>query len=112
MRRDGYATIDRVGWELVDFTDHPIRGHTFFEIMSQDPFERFERSRGGLLIPVVVFILGAVPTAIAIRAMSHLAVLEDDPVEAAPAPDGEVEEATIIEAIPDIGTDNEEPAPL
>lgn len=44
--------------------------------MSDDPFERFERSRGGLLIPLLLFILGAVPTTLAIGSMSQLAVVE------------------------------------
>jgi hypothetical protein len=45
--------------------------------MTNDPFERFERSRGGLLIPVLLFILGAVPTALAIRALHDLEVSEE-----------------------------------
>ena len=47
--------------------------------MNDDLFQRFERSRGGLLIPVLLFILGAVPTILALRAMNPLAVLQDAP---------------------------------
>jgi hypothetical protein len=42
------------------------------DIMSDDPFQRFERSRGGLLIPLCLFVLGAVPTALAIDAINKL----------------------------------------
>ena len=42
-----------------------------------DPFERFERSRGGLLIPVLLFFAGAVPTIVAIRALDGLIAIED-----------------------------------
>jgi hypothetical protein len=37
-----------------------------------DPFAQFERSRAGLLIPLVLFVVGAVPTAAAIGAMASL----------------------------------------
>ncbi len=45
-----------------------------------DPFEQFERSRNGLVIPLVLFFAGAVPTALAIRAMT---VIEATQAEAA-----------------------------
>lgn len=34
-----------------------------------DPFEQFERSRSGLVIPLLLFLAGAVPTAVGISAM-------------------------------------------
>ena len=47
--------------------------------MSDDPFARFERSRGGLLIPVALFVLGAVPTGLAIGALDRLETIEEAP---------------------------------
>ena len=41
-------------------------------LMSNDPFERFERSRSGWLIPLLLFVLGAIPTTFAIRAIDDL----------------------------------------
>jgi hypothetical protein len=49
--------------------------------MMEDPFEQFERSRGGLLIPVLLFLVGMVPTAMAIRAMGDLESGEGDAAE-------------------------------
>ena len=40
--------------------------------MCDDPFEQFERSRRGVLIPVVVFVLGAALTVVAINALHRL----------------------------------------
>lgn len=45
--------------------------------MTHDPFERLERSRGGLWIPALLFVLGAVPTALAIRALDEIEGRED-----------------------------------
>ncbi len=50
----------------------------------EDPFEQFERSRGGLLIPVLLFLVGMVPTSLAIRAMGDLRAGEGDAAELAP----------------------------
>lgn len=44
--------------------------------MSEDPFARFERSRGGWVIPVVIFLCGAIPTTMAIRAVDRMALIE------------------------------------
>lgn len=44
--------------------------------MSEDPFARFERSRGGWLIPVAIFLLGAVPTVLAIRTIDGMALMQ------------------------------------
>ena len=37
--------------------------------MSTDPFEKFERSRGGLIIPLAVFVLGGCLTYAAVRSL-------------------------------------------
>ena len=52
----------------------------------EDPFEQFERSRGGLLIPVLLWLVGMVPTAMAIRAMGALEAsqVQDDAAEVVP----------------------------
>ena len=52
----------------------------------EDPFEQFERSRGGLLIPVLLLLVGMVPTAMAIRAMGALEAsqVQDDAAEVVP----------------------------
>ena len=52
----------------------------------EDPFEQFERSRGGLLIPVLLWLVGMVPTAMAIRAMGALdaSQVQDDAAEDVP----------------------------
>ena len=42
--------------------------------MNADAFERFEKSRGGLLIPVVVFVLGAIATVVAMIAVQRVAL--------------------------------------
>lgn len=42
--------------------------------MHGDAFERFETSRGGLLIPVLLFLLGAIATVVAVRAINDLAI--------------------------------------
>ena len=42
--------------------------------MSNDPFARFESSRGGWLIPVVLFVVGAMGTMVGIRAIHGLEV--------------------------------------
>ena len=44
--------------------------------MSEDPFARFERSRRGWVIPVVIFLCGAIPTTMAIRAVDRMALIE------------------------------------
>ena len=44
--------------------------------MNGDPFERFERSRGGLLIPVLIFIVGAVLTTFAVSSLNQLIRME------------------------------------
>ena len=50
--------------------------NTLSSIMSGDPFERFERSRGGLLIPVLIFIVGAMLTTLALRSLDDLVSLK------------------------------------
>ena len=45
--------------------------------MSGDPFERFERSRGGLLIPLLIFIIGAMLTTLALGSLDDLVSMED-----------------------------------
>lgn len=35
--------------------------------MTDDPFARFERSRSGLLIPVVIFVIGALVTLVSME---------------------------------------------
>ncbi|MEM1071179.1 MAG: hypothetical protein AAGG48_10520 [Planctomycetota bacterium] len=49
--------------------------------MSEDPFERFERSRGGWLIPIALFIAGSIATAIAIQKISLLDMAEQVPAD-------------------------------
>lgn len=44
--------------------------------MHEDPFSRFERSRGGLLIPVAVFCVGAFVTLVSIELINRVAVDE------------------------------------
>lgn len=44
--------------------------------MSEDPFAEFERSGGGWVIPIALFVLGAIPTTFAIRAIHELSVAE------------------------------------
>ncbi len=52
----------------------------------EDPFEQFERSRGGLLIPVLLLLVGMVPTAMAIRARGafEASQVQDDAAEVVP----------------------------
>lgn len=45
--------------------------------MSHDPFEQFERSRGGFLIPMVIFALGAGLTVFAIDVLHEVRVREE-----------------------------------
>lgn len=40
--------------------------------MHEDPFARFERSRGGWLIPIAVFVAGAIGTTIALNMVHRL----------------------------------------
>ncbi|QDT05709.1 hypothetical protein K227x_41120 [Rubripirellula lacrimiformis] len=42
--------------------------------MSNDPFARFESSRGGWLIPILLFVIGALGTMVGIRAIHGLEV--------------------------------------
>ncbi len=46
------------------------------KLMNGDPFEQFERSRGGLLIPVLIFIVGAVLTTFAVSSLNRLVRVE------------------------------------
>ena len=71
--------------------------------MAQDPFEQFERSRGGLLIPVILFVMGAVPTALAIRAIDGLEVREPSKDDKNPAPENQdaEEPAEFVRLFPD-----------
>lgn len=59
--------------------------------MMSDPFEQFERSRSGLVIPLVLILAGAVPTALAMRAMISLRADQAavDQVDAANPPDAD-----------------------
>ncbi|MGI9474974.1 MAG: hypothetical protein ACR2NZ_25810 [Rubripirellula sp.] len=50
--------------------------------MSQDPFEQFERSRGGLLIPILVFAVGALVTVVAIKTLQDLRIRENAELQA------------------------------
>jgi hypothetical protein len=43
-------------------------------MMNTEVFERFEKTRGGLLIPVLLFVVGAVATLIAIKTVHGVAV--------------------------------------
>lgn len=91
--------------------------------MNGDPFERFERSRGGLLIPILIFVVGAILTTFALSRLSDLVSLEqlaDEPaadVEPAgnePAIERELDDAigpTIDRAIEsDLSNENQEPS--
>ena len=49
--------------------------------MSSDPFEQFERSKAGFAIPVVVFLIGALLTWSAMKALDPY-VLTDDEIAA------------------------------
>lgn len=93
----------------------------FFKIMSGDPFERFERSRSGLLIPVLIFIVGAMLTTLALRSLNDLASMENlaeeppaaiEPVAIEPAigpeHDGAAEPA--VESEVENVIDNQEPS--
>ena len=44
--------------------------------MSEDPFARFERSRGGWLLPAALFIFGAIPTAFAVSKIHGMALMQ------------------------------------
>ena len=46
------------------------------DLMSIDPFEQFERSRSGLLIPVAVFVVGLALTVAAVRSLHVVSVRE------------------------------------
>jgi hypothetical protein len=48
--------------------------------MPRDPFARFESSGGGWLVPIVVFVIGAVLTVAAIQGV-HLAAAAPDELE-------------------------------
>ncbi len=54
--------------------------------MVHDPFEQFERSRGGLLIPVALFVIGALMTTVAVRALDDIVSVTVEDVEADVAP--------------------------
>jgi hypothetical protein len=82
--------------------------------MSGDPFERFERSQSGLLIPVLIFIVGAILTTLALRSLDDLVSLKslaDEPpaiIEPAAIEPAAIERAAIE---PDaIEPDDTEPA--
>jgi len=44
--------------------------------MTDDPFARFERSRGGLLIPVVIFVFGTLVTGVSMDLIDRVDVAE------------------------------------
>ena len=52
-------------------------------VAMNDPFRQFERSRAGLLIPLLLFLVGTVPTVVAMGAMisirANQEVVVDDP---------------------------------
>jgi hypothetical protein len=45
--------------------------------MNQDPFARFERSRAGILIPVILFGVGAVLTTLSIAMVDRVMIREE-----------------------------------
>ncbi|MGB0597999.1 MAG: hypothetical protein ACPGLY_15035 [Rubripirellula sp.] len=57
--------------------------------MSEDPFGRFERSRSGWMLPAAFFILGAIPTALAVSKVHQMGLLKDV-VDEAEGPDLEL----------------------
>jgi hypothetical protein len=57
--------------------------------MSEDPFARFERSRSGWMLPAAFFILGAIPTALAVSKVHQMGLLRDV-VDEAKGPDLEL----------------------
>jgi hypothetical protein len=61
--------------------------------MQNDPFEQFERSRGGLLIPVAIFVLGACLTWFAIGNLQPIVAETElaDPVAEDPVAEGIVQ---------------------
>jgi hypothetical protein len=79
--------------------------------MMEDPFEQFERSRGGFLIPVALVLLGMVPTALAIRAMGGLEAGQEDAVELVPMDqDDQAEQNPVAETTVDTDPDTQEGA--
>ena len=50
--------------------------------MAMDPFEQFERSRGGMLIPLAVFVIGGTLTVAAVRGLHLVSVREDAAIQA------------------------------
>ena len=46
--------------------------------MTTDPFEKFERSRGGLSIPLAVFIFGGLLTYLAVSSLHGIAIRHDE----------------------------------
>ncbi|MDG2222193.1 MAG: hypothetical protein P8L85_12500 [Rubripirellula sp.] len=59
--------------------------------MSEDPFARFERSRSGWLLPVALFVLGAIPTALAVSTVHQMGLMRGL-VDEADGPDLDIDE--------------------
>ena len=83
--------------------------------MNGDPFERFERSRGGLLIPVLIFIVGAVLTTLALRGLDGLVSLkglaDEPPAAAVPAIENNIAGAIEPANENEVENENQEPSP-
>ncbi|MGB7325640.1 MAG: hypothetical protein WBD31_12270 [Rubripirellula sp.] len=78
--------------------------------MSIDPFERFESSRGGLLIPVGLFIIGSIATTIAVAALHRIEIpAAAEQKKIAPAVET-AEQATTDEATPAVTSDETDPS--
>ena len=76
--------------------------------MSGNPFERFERSRRGLLIPVVLFVVGACLTYAAITSLRDVFLREIEAVQKLQSEETEADlDAARSRVVGDPGNQNE-----
>jgi len=74
--------------------------------MSTDPFEQFERSRGGLVIPLALFVMGGCLTYAAVSSLHGVVLREAEVarmIEAVPASDANPNEGSVV--APDVTAD-------
>jgi len=74
--------------------------------MSTDPFEQFERSRSGLIIPLALFVMGGCLTYAAVSSLHGVVLREAEAarmMEAVPASDANPNEGSVV--APDVAAD-------
>ena len=82
--------------------------------MPIDPFEQFERSRGGMLIPVAVFVIGVCLTVAVVRSLHVVSSREDAAIKASDGDRSKSDASSLTQqtSISGVSETDPQPAPV